>query len=45
MAVVPGRMMTLEDGLEQVNHLLGFLRIGWGMLLPVVEVYCGKSLI
>lgn len=37
-AVIPVRLMSLEDGLEQISHCLTFLSIGWGVLLPVKEV-------
>lgn len=37
--------MSLEGGLEQINHCLGFLRIGWGVLFPVEEVSCAERLI
>ena len=45
MAVIPSRLMSLEQGLEQVNHHLGFLQIGRGILLLVEEVGCGEWLI
>lgn len=45
MIVIPGRLMSLESGLEQISHCLGFLRIGWGVLFPVEEVSCAERLI
>ena len=42
MTAIPGRLMSLEYGLEQVNHYLGFLQIGQGVLLPVEEVGCAE---
>lgn len=40
MTAILGRLMSLEDGLEQVNHRQGFLQIGQGVLLPAEEVSC-----
>lgn len=36
--LVPGRPMSLGDGLEQVSHRLGLLRIGQGVLLAAEAV-------
>lgn len=36
--LVPGRPMSLGDGLEQVSHRLGLLRIGRGVLLAAEAV-------
>lgn len=44
-AVISGRLMSLEDGLEQIKYCLGFLRIGRDVLLPVEEVSCAEWLI
>lgn len=45
MAVIPGRLISLEDGLKQINHGPGFFHIGRGMLLPVEEVGYAEWLI
>lgn len=45
MTVIPGRLMSLEEGHEQLNHYLGFLQIGWGVLLPAEEIGCAERLI
>lgn len=43
--IILDRSMNLEDGLEQVNHHLGFFQIGWGVLLPFEEVAFDARLI
>ena len=45
MAIIPGKLMSMEDEREQVNHPLGLLQIERVVLLSVEEVSCAKRLI